>query len=346
MKEYVLTSPPKKVSKVLEAGSKEEVIKSFSALADDFATYFNNPIFPKMPDGLYDPCKYFLGIGGKRIRPVSCLLGNQVFGDIHPDAWNVATAIELFHNFTLIHDDIMDQSDMRRGRETVHKKFGPNSGILSGDVMLIVAYEYLNKICTELLPRTLTLFNKTAKEVCEGQQMDMDFETTSNVKLGDYIEMIRLKTSVLLAASFAIGAILGDASQKDCDLLYEFGLNLGIGFQLQDDYLDAFGDSKKFGKNIGGDIRRNKKTFLWLYAIENASPAQKAKIESLMPRHDDEKVTEILALFHEIGVEAWASTLKKEYAAKALNCINAVNVADERKQPLIDLIYQLLQRDI
>lgn len=202
-------------------------------------------------------------------------MGNELFGNLHPDIWNVAMAIELFHNFTLIHDDIMDKSDLRRGHYTVHKKYGDETAVLSGDVMLIIAYTYLNKIDPALLHQTMTLFNKTAAEVCEGQQLDMDFEKLDTIFLSQYIEMITLKTSVLLAASLAMGAFLGGASKSNAEKIYEFGKNMGIGFQVQDDYLDAYGDTGKFGKVIGGDIRRNKKTFLMLYALENATAPQK-----------------------------------------------------------------------
>lgn len=319
---------------------------SFSELLAQFTTYFKQPHFPQTPEGLYEPCNYFLGIGGKHIRPVSCLMGNELFGPIHPDAWIVATAIELFHNFTLIHDDIMDQSDLRRGHVTVHQKFGTSSAILSGDVMLIVAYEYLNKIHPELLQETLTLFNKTAKEVCEGQQMDMDFEQRETISLDEYIEMITLKTSVLLAASLSMGAFLGGASKENCDKIYEFGKNLGIGFQVQDDYLDAFGNSQKFGKAIGGDIRRNKKTFLLLYALENLPEKENAQLKALMDSEAEDKVEKVLALFRQTGVDKWAKELRQHYADEALRILAGLNVADERKNALRELTHILLQREV
>lgn len=198
---------------------------------------------------------------GKRIRPVLCLMGNELFDDITDNAYHAAMAVEYFHNFSLIHDDIMDAASLRRGLETVHIKYGTNTALLSGDVLLIYCYEHINKISNNYLPRILHLFNKTAREVCEGQQADMDFEKHENVLLEDYIEMISLKTSVLLAASLEMGAILGGASEGNCRHIYEFGKNLGIAFQIQDDYLDAFGNPEKFGKEVGGDIKQNKKTF-------------------------------------------------------------------------------------
>ncbi len=209
-------------------------------------------------------------------------MGNELFDTITPDAWHVATAIELFHNFTLIHDDMMDKAPLRRGLPTVHTKYGDSTALLAGDVMLIVAYEYLNKINTSYLQRIIGIFNQTAKQVCEGQQLDMDFEKQNNVQPDDYLRMIELKTSVLLAASLEMGAILGGASAGNCGHMYELGRNLGIAFQIQDDYLDAFGDPEKFGKDVGGDIRQNKKTFLLLHALQNASADQRAELENLM----------------------------------------------------------------
>ena len=220
---------------------------SFELLSQKFALHFDVRHFPEEPATLYEPNEYFLSLGGKRIRPVLCLMGNELFGDISDDAWHVGTAIELFHNFTLIHDDIMDKAPLRRGMETVHTKFGENTALLAGDVMLVKAYEELSKVGLEHLKPILNLFNRTATEVCEGQQMDMDFETMDIVSMDAYLRMIELKTSVALAASLQTGAILGGSGERNQNLLYEFGRKLGIAFQVQDDYLDAFGDPKKFG---------------------------------------------------------------------------------------------------
>jgi Geranylgeranyl pyrophosphate synthase len=228
---------------------------SFEQLAKQFAEHFNQPLFPSAPASLYDASHYFLKMGGKRIRPVLCLMGNELFDEIKPDAWSVATAVELFHNFTLIHDDIMDRAPLRRGMETVHKKYGDSTAILAGDVMQVAAYEQLNKIQSSYLHQILGLFNKTARQVCEGQQLDMDYEKMEAVAHDQYLQMIELKTSVLLAASLKMGAILGGAGERNQNLLYEFGRKLGLAFQVQDDYLDAFGDPEKFGKQVGGDIR-------------------------------------------------------------------------------------------
>src|SRR5688572_14936956 len=244
-------------------------MQSFEELSKEFSQRFSIRHFPEQPASLYEADEYFLGLGGKRVRPVSCLMGNDLFDNINPDTWHVATAIELFHNFTLIHDDIMDKSPLRRGQATVHVKYGEPTALLAGDVMLVMAYDNLNRIKITYLQRIIRLFNKTAKEVCEGQQLDMDFEKQENVGLENYIRMIGLKTSVLLAASLQMGSILGGASAGNQQHIYSFGHNLGIAFQVQDDYLDAFGDPAKFGKQVGGDIVANKKTFLMIKALES-----------------------------------------------------------------------------
>jgi len=318
---------------------------TFKELVQIFAEKFTVSHFPQYPATLYDPCDYFLTLGGKRIRPVMCLMGNELFNDISPDAYPVATAIELFHNFTLIHDDIMDAASLRRGMVTVHKKYGSNTAILSGDVMLLRSYDYLNEINSLHLKSILALFNKTAKEVCEGQQLDMDFEQQEAVSLDDYIKMITLKTSVLLAASLEMGAILGGASEGSCRHLYEFGKNLGIAFQIQDDYLDAFGDPKKFGKEVGGDIRQNKKTFLLIHALSVASPQQKDKLLKIMETNPPDKVEQVLAIFKEYQVDIWANQLKATYLEIAMKHLEDIAVISARKKPLMELADFLIQRD-
>lgn len=318
---------------------------SFQELVKDFANKFNTPHFPAAPTTLYEPGNYFLTLGGKRIRPVMCLMGNELFDTITSDAYNVATAIELFHNFTLIHDDIMDAAPLRRGMETVHKKFGDNTAILSGDVMLIKCYDYINKINTEHLHKVLYLFNKTAREVCEGQQLDMDFEKQETVLLDDYINMIALKTSVLIAASLAIGAALGGASEGNCKHLYEFGKNLGIAFQIQDDYLDAFGNPEKFGKDVGGDIRQNKKTFLLLHALEVATEEQKKKMHYLMQENPVDKVQQMLQIFKACNVDSWANELKDKYVQTAYKHLEDIAVTSTRKKPLMELAEFLIERE-
>ncbi len=318
---------------------------SYQSLSQSFASHFNQNHFPQQPVNLYEPCDYFLQIGGKRIRPVLCLLGNELFGDIHQDSYNVATAIELFHNFTLIHDDMMDAASLRRGFTTVHTKYNSNIALLSGDVMLIRAYEYLNTIDVAYSKRIFQIFSKTATEVCEGQQLDMDFEKSHEVSLSDYIKMISLKTSVLLAAALQMGAIIGGASEGNCNNLYQFGLNLGIAFQIQDDYLDAFGNPEKFGKEIGGDIKQNKKTFLFLHALEVANDEQKKQIEKLINENPPDKVQQMLAIFKACNVDAWANELKEKYYQAALKNLEDIAVTTFRKKPLIELADFLIQRE-
>lgn len=318
---------------------------SFQELIAAFKERFEVKHFPAQPTSLYEPGEYFLGIGGKRIRPVLCLMGNELFDNITADAWQVATAIELFHNFTLIHDDMMDKATLRRGLPTVHTKYGDSTALLSGDVMLIVAYEYLNKINSSYLQRIISIFNKTAKQVCEGQQLDMDFEKESAVKPEDYLRMIELKTSVLLAASLQMGAILGGASSGNCNHIYELGRNLGIAFQIQDDYLDAFGDPEKFGKDVGGDIRQNKKTFLLLHALQDANAAQQSELQSLMQNNETDKVERVLAIYKACNVDGWAKDLKDKYVAKALQHLEDMAVVSSRKKSLRELIDYLITRD-
>lgn len=318
---------------------------SFKQLSAEFSSRFNTSHFPKHPESLYAATDYFLDLGGKRIRPVMCVMGNELFADINTDAWHVATAIELFHNFTLIHDDIMDAAPLRRGLETVHHKYGSNTALLAGDVMLVVAYEYLNKISSRYIKQIISLFSKTAKEVCEGQQLDMDFEKLENISLNDYLNMIELKTSVLLAASLKIGAIIGGAGEGNCNHLYEFGKNLGIAFQVQDDYLDAFGDPEKFGKAAGGDIKQNKKTFLLIHALETADAEQQKELQALLKDNMEDKVRRVLKIFKECNVEEWAKQLKQEYYDKAMYHLNETAVLSARKKPLMEVADFLIRRD-
>jgi geranylgeranyl diphosphate synthase, type II len=317
----------------------------FEELQEKFETYFNHRHFPESPSTLYDPAEYFIGLGGKRVRPVMCLMGNELFDEIHAEAYPLAAAVELFHNFTLIHDDIMDKAPLRRGKPTVHSKYGEPTALLGGDVMLVVAYDYLNRIDNLFLKKIIHLFNQTAKEVCEGQQLDMDFEKIPRVSLDEYIHMITLKTSVLLAASLRMGAILGGAGEGNQILLYEFGKKLGIAFQVQDDYLDAFGDPEKFGKQVGGDIIANKKTFLLIHALETANPSQKAELERLLKSDESAKVEKVLNLFRECGIDAWARELKEKYITEARKHMEDIAVLSVRKKPLLELMHYLVQRE-
>ena len=318
---------------------------SFKELIAEFSNRFNASHFPQHPKTLYAANDYFLGLGGKRVRPVMCVMGNELFDEINADAWHVATAIELFHNFTLIHDDIMDAAPLRRGLETVHYKYGSNTALLAGDVMLVVAYEYLNKISSSYLKPIINIFSKTAKEVCEGQQLDMDFEKLQTVSLNDYLNMIELKTSVLLAASLKLGAIIGGAGEGNQNHLYEFGRNLGIAFQIQDDYLDAFGDPEKFGKAAGGDIKQNKKTFLLIHALETANANQQQELNDLLQTNGEDKVPRVLKIFRDCNVDEWAKQLKQEYFNKALHHLEEIAVLSARKKPLMEIADFLIQRD-
>ncbi len=317
---------------------------SFEQLSQQFNAQFEAAHFPSEPVSLYDPNRYFLQLGGKRIRPILCLLANELFDDINKGAWPVANAIELFHNFTLIHDDIMDKAPLRRGMATVHEKFGVNTALLAGDVMLVAAYDYLNEISGKVLHPILHLFNKTAREVCEGQQLDMDFEKNPVVPFKHYLHMISLKTSVLLAASLKMGAILGGAGERNQNLLYEFGRKLGLAFQVQDDYLDAFGDPTKFGKQPGGDIMSNKKTFLLIHAMETGTNEQQLELKQLMEVNEAHKLERVLAIFRACKVDDWANELKEQYFQEAVAHLDDVAVLSHRKEPLKQLAGFLTNR--
>ncbi len=318
---------------------------SFLELSRQFEEKFSIRHFPVQPETLYDPAQYILKIGGKRIRPVCVLMGNQLFGEIDPDAYHAAAAIELFHNFTLIHDDIMDKAPMRRGMETVHTRYGEATALLAGDAMFVKSYEYLNKIKISQLQKVLFLFNNTASAVCEGQQLDMNFEKREMVSMEEYVHMITLKTSVLLAASLQLGALLGGAGEGNQQHLYEFGKNLGIAFQVQDDYLDAFGNPEKFGKKIGGDILANKKTFLMIHAFETAKEAQLKELHQLMKTDPSDKVERVMQIFRDCKVDDWAKELKDKYLQTALKHLEDAAVLSVRKKPLQELADYLMMRE-
>jgi geranylgeranyl diphosphate synthase type II len=320
-------------------------MQSFELLSQKFALQFDKVHFPAQPASLYEPNEYFLKKGGKRIRPVLCLMGNELVDEINPDAWQVANAIELFHNFTLIHDDIMDKAPLRRGFETIHAKYGESTALLAGDVMLVAAYDYLNKIDSSFLHDILHLFNQTAREVCEGQQTDMDFEKKETVTLEEYLHMIEQKTSVLLAASLKMGTILGGAGERNQNLLYEFGKKLGLAFQVQDDYLDAFGDPGKFGKQVGGDILSNKKTFLLIHALEAVDDAGKKEMQALLQTNPPDKVEKMLQLYRDAKVDAWALQLKNKFLDEALAHLEDIAVVSKRKEPLKELAHFLVARE-
>ena len=320
-------------------------MQSFATLSQLFEQKFSTNHFPTHTQSLYTPAQYILQLGGKRVRPVAVLMGNELFADIVLDAYEVGTAIELFHNFSLIHDDIMDKAPLRRGMQTVHTKYGDSTALLAGDVMLVQAYEYINKIQTKYLHKVLGLFNKTAREVCEGQQLDMDFEKIANVTLAEYENMITLKTSVLLAASLQLGAIIGGATEHNQHHLYAFGKNLGIAFQVQDDYLDAFGNAETFGKQIGGDIIANKKTFLMIHALEVANATAKAELLQLLQNNPANKVEKVLQIFKDCKVDDWAKQLKEKYLQTALQHLDDIAVPSVRKAPLKELANFLINRN-
>lgn len=303
--------------------------------------------FPKEPNNLYDPLSYFMTLGGKRTRPLLTLLGCDLFGKPGEEAINAAIAVELFHNFTLIHDDIMDEAPLRRGMSTVHTKWNTNIAILSGDVLFVKAFEFLSNNDVKFLPQLIKVFTRTAAEVCEGQQLDMDFETRNDVSIDEYVEMIRLKTSVLLGAALEMGAIIGEAESDDKKLLYEFGMNVGIAFQLKDDILDLYADPEKFGKQVGGDILSNKKTFLLLKAQELASQSQEEQLKYIMnSMNGDAKITAARALFDEMGIQELAMDRMKEYYASAQKAMDKINVPNEKKLELFGIADYLMNREV
>jgi geranylgeranyl diphosphate synthase, type II len=320
-------------------------MQSFLQLQSLFETHLQQQIFPENPKNLYDACRHILTLEGKRVRPVAVLMANELFAKISADAYFAATAIELFHNFSLIHDDIMDEAPLRRGMPTVHEKWNMPTAILSGDVMNIYAYKCLNNLHKDYANLVINVFNNTAIEVCEGQQMDMDFEKRNDVSIDEYIKMITLKTSVLLAASFKIGALIGGATDGACNLLYEFGKNLGISFQLKDDYLDAFGNSEKTGKQIGGDILSNKKTFLFLKAFENANATQQEKLNNLIANNASSKVADTLNIFEELNIKQETIKAKERYSQLAFENLEKLPMLEARKIELKNLAEFLLNRD-
>lgn len=294
-----------------------------------YKNYLSQRAISEKPIKLYEPVNYIMNLGGKHIRATFLLLAYSLYqSNTSEDAMRSAYAIEMFHNFSLVHDDIMDEADTRRGKPSVHAKYDINTGILSGDVMLILVYEELLKIeNVELRNKILSLFTQTAKEVCEGQQFDIDFETQKEVSIEDYLLMIKLKTAVLLACALKVGALLGGASDKDADLLYSFGINIGISFQIQDDLLDTYGEQARVGKIIGGDIQQQKKTILYLTARDNMGD-QAAKFVTLYNRNDmslDEKLTQVRTMMNSVKVSEKITVLKQEYLDKALASLNAIS---------------------
>ena len=302
--------------------------------------------FPEAPANLYDPLRYFMNLGGKRIRPVLTLMGAKLFGGNPENAVNAALAVEVFHNFSLIHDDVMDEAPLRRNKPTVHKKWGQNVAILSGDVLFVKAYQLLAKQDAGHIADLLNAFNATAVEVCEGQQLDMDFETRSDVSIAEYIEMIRLKTSVLLGCALEMGAIIADASQQDRSNLNTFGQHIGIAFQIQDDILDLYADPEKFGKQVGGDVIANKKTLLNLKAFEMASCDQLMELNNLATERDYiKKVSRTREIYDAIGVRNTCESLMQEQYDIAMRALNLIDCSSNQKLPLIHLADFLMNRE-
>jgi geranylgeranyl diphosphate synthase, type II len=313
-------------------------------ITDTFAT--ENFLFE--PAALYEPIVYALAQGGKRIRPLLVLMSCDLFGGDVEEALKPSVGVELFHNFTLLHDDIMDNAPIRRGRPSVFRKWNSNVAILSGDTMFVMAYDYICQVREKVLPQTVALFNDTARKVCEGQQYDMDFETQNDVSIDDYLKMIRLKTAVLLACSVKLGAILAGAGEKETDKIYEFGDQLGMAFQLQDDFLDIYGDTTKFGKEIGGDIATNKKTFLYLKAFEEARGDDLVRLASFFRDRDhdnDTKVARIKEMYTKLGVDHMTRELVETYLSRALKCLTELNIPGERKSGLRRIALEMLNRE-
>ncbi len=304
---------------------------------------------PEKPEKLYQPITYTLGLGGKRLRPMLTLAACELFGGDTAKALNAALAVEIFHNFTLLHDDIMDEAPLRRGKATVYKKWNPNVAILSGDTMFALAYRYLSADDHTDLKKILDTFTQTAIEVCEGQQFDMDFEQRSDVSIPEYLYMIRMKTAVLLGASLKIGAMIANADEKQASLLYDFGVNAGMAFQLKDDLLDAFGHAEKFGKTIGGDILANKKTYLYLKCIELAVDEDKSTLEQLFSGNEtmpaDEKIEKVLGLYNRYQVREATVTQMEQFFHTALNVMKQVDARGESKNRLTEFAAWLYRRD-
>lgn len=323
-------------------------MKNYEQLIDYFEEQLNLIEYNDKPLELYSPIKYTLGFGGKRIRPVTTLMGCELFCDDFQKALPQAIAIELFHNFTLIHDDIMDIAPIRRGRETVFKKWGSNIAILSGDTLFALAYQYAQQADKNILHETLSVFNKTAIEVCEGQQFDLNFEVDNDVTVDDYINMIRLKTGVLFGASLKIGALIGGATSTDADLIYDFGVNIGLGFQLKDDLLDTFGIEGVFGKKTGGDIITNKKTFLFIKTLEIADNESREKLLSLYNTSNidpEEKIKSTQAIFTKYEVDGLTANEIDKYFVRGIDNLDKINVASEKKQYLREVAVKMINRN-
>ena len=322
---------------------------SIEKYQDVFVEYLKEYSTIKEPKNLYNPIQYILSLGGKRLRPVLTLMTAEVFNADYKKALNAALSIEVFHNFSLVHDDIMDDAPLRRGKETVHEKWDVNTGILSGDAMLIMAYQLFENYDVNVFQSLAKLFGKTALEVCEGQQYDVDFETRDDVTIPEYLKMIEYKTAVLVGAAMQMGAIVAGASENDQNNIYEFGKNLGIAFQLQDDYLDAFGDPKTFGKQVGGDIIENKKTYLYLKALEFSSENDQLQLKELFnvtPNDSKDKIETVKQIFKASGSSEATSKAIQEYTVKAFSVLEVLNISEDKKKLLKMFGNSLMNRTV
>ncbi|MBO7260339.1 MAG: polyprenyl synthetase family protein [Bacteroidaceae bacterium] len=320
---------------------------SANQIQQSFEEYLQNLDYSHNPDNLYAPIRYVLSLGGKRIRPTLLVMAYNMYADNVSDVYDVAVGMEVFHNFTLLHDDVMDNADMRRGSLTVHKKWNANTAILSGDGMLVLAYQYLTNCKPQYLKQILDIANATFMGITDGQQFDMDFETRSDVSEAEYIEMIRLKTSILLAACLKMGALLGGASQQDASLLYSFGEKLGLAFQLQDDLLDVYGDASVFGKRIGGDIVCNKKTYMYINTCLLASEEEKVVLSKWAAYDGDDmdaKIEAVRSVYDSVGIRAIAEAKIEELFSEAMSLLNKVSVSEERKSILREYALGLMNR--
>lgn len=316
-------------------------------LLEKVNNYLDTLAYGRSPESLYQPIQYVLGLGGKRIRPVLMLLSYNLYHENPENILSSACALETYHNYTLLHDDLMDEAPIRRGQPTVHTKWDANQAILSGDSMLVLAYERLTHCDSKHLEAVLQLFTETALQIGEGQQYDMEFEKRADVTVDEYIEMIRLKTSVLLACAMKMGAILADASADDADNLYKFGELIGLAFQLQDDYLDVYGDSKVFGKKIGGDIVSNKKTYMLISAFNQANDKQRAELESWIGKTDfdaEEKITAVTKLYNEMGIGQVAKEKMDYYYEQSKKYLAATSLPEERKSELKAYAAMMMKR--
>lgn len=322
---------------------------SISQYQDIISAHFSNLIVEKEPKNLYQPIQYILALGGKRMRPVLTLMATEVFNVDCQKALAAATAVEVFHNFSLIHDDIMDDAPLRRGHETVHEKWDINTGILSGDAMLILAYQYFEQYEPKVFRDLAKLFSKTALEVCEGQQWDVDFEQRDDVTILEYLKMIEYKTAVLVGAAMKMGAIVAETSKENANLIYDFGLNLGIAFQLQDDYLDAFGDPLTFGKQVGGDIIENKKTYLYLKAIEFAKAEEREQLLhlfSIQPSDNTDKISSVKAIFNQTKASEATQEAIQNYTFRAFKTLEKMQIDNDKKVILRAFGENLMMRNV